>query len=227
MRTVTHSLCSAAFLLIASCQESDLGTGANTIDRDYARSATEAWKAAVRSAEAAGLEVQGDCHDQFGGEFHATRANGDDVRIEVRSLGEQSSRVSVRVEPGDRVLAAMLHERMAEKMGLGAAKGGLFGGSSLTGTYSTDLDSCLGPAKRTFLALQVAFTGEDLHAGSWRLDGRLKDSTPVRIAAEKLSDLKTRVTFIAGAERNEDHKAFVRKMRDEFEALIHLDSGSE
>jgi len=227
MRTLTLFLCSAAILLIPSCQGSDLGTGANTLDRDYARPAADAWKAAVRCTESAGFNVCSDRHDQFGGELVANRANGDEVRIDVRSLGEQSSRVSVRVEPGDRVLAKMLHERMADKLGLGAARGGLFGGSSVSGTYMTDLESCLGPARRTFLTLQVTPTGEDIHASGWRLDGRLKDSTPIRIAAEKAGDLKTHVTFIAGAEKNEDLKAFARKMRDEFEAVIHLESTSE
>ena len=143
MRTTTLALISAAFLWIPSCQESDLGTGTNTVDREYARPATDAWKAAVRSAESAGLKICSDNHDKFGGELVAQRANGDEVRIEVRSLNDQSSSVSVRVEPGDRVLAAMLHERMADKMGLGTARAGIFGGSSIEGIYMADLDSCL------------------------------------------------------------------------------------
>jgi len=35
------------------------------------------------------------------------------------------------------------------------------------------------------------------------------------------------VAFIAGTEKNEDFKAFAKKMRDEFEAAIHLESSSE
>lgn len=227
MRTLTLSLIAAATLMVPSCQESDLGTGANTVERDYARPASDAWKATVRSAESSGLQVRSDAHDKFGGELVACRANGDEVRIEVRSLTDQTSRVAVRVEPGDRALATMIHEKIADKMGLGAARAGFFGGSSTEGTYLTDLDHCLGPARRTFAALDVAVTGEDLHATEWRLDGRMKDSTPVRIAAQKAGDLKTKVTFVAGTEKNEDLKAFARRMRDEFEAAIHLDSSSE
>jgi hypothetical protein len=55
----------------------------------------------------------------------------------------------------------------------------------------------------------------------------MKDSTPVRIAAQKAGDLKTRVSFIAGTEKNEDLKAFARKLREEFEAAIHLEPRSE
>jgi len=227
MRTLTLSLMTAAAMMVPSCQDTDLGTGANTVERDYARTAPDAWKAAVRSAEASGLQIRSDRNDKFGGELVASRANGDEVRIDIRSLSEQLSRVTVRVEPGDRALATMIHERMAEKMGLGAARPGLFGGSSIEGTYLTDLESCRAPARRTFSALDITPTGEDVHATGWRLDGRLKDSTPIRIAAQKEGDLKTRVAFIAGSEKNEDLKAFARKMRDEFEAAIHLESSSE
>ena len=227
MRTLTLSLMTAAAMMVPSCQDTDLGTGANTVERDYARTAPDAWKAAVRSAEASGLQIRSDRNDKFGGELVASRANGDEVRIDIRSLSEQLSRVTVRVEPGDRALATMIHERMAEKMGLGAARPGLFGGSSIEGTYLTDLESCRAPARRAFSALDVTPTGEDVHANGWRLDGRLKDSTPVRITAQKEGDLKTRVAFIAGSEKNEDMKALARKLRDEFEAAIHLESSSE
>ena len=227
MRTLTLSLISAACLWIPSCQENDLGTGANTLERDYARSAPDAWKAAVRTAESSGLNICKDHYDKFGGELVASRANGDEVRIEVRSLTEQSTRVAVRVEPGDRALATMIHERMAEKMGLGVARSGFFGGSSTEGTYLADLETCRGPARRVFSALDVTLISEDVHASAWKLDGRMKDSTPVRISAQKAGDLKTRVTFIAGSEKNEDLQAFAKKMREEFEAAIHLDSNSE
>jgi hypothetical protein len=227
MRTLTLVLISATGLMMPSCQDSDLGTGANTVGRDYARSAPDAWKAAVRSAESSGLTILSDSHDKFGGELVASRANGDDVRIEVRSLNEQSARVTVRVEPGDRALATMIHERMAEKMGLGAAKPGFFGGSSIEGLYLTDLESCRAPARRAFAALDVTPTAEDVHVSGWRLDGRLKDSTPIRISAQKEGDLRTRVTFVAGAEKSDDLKAFAQRMKEEFEAAIHLESSSE
>src|SRR5262245_32921108 len=107
MRSLTLSLISAACLLMPSCQENDLGTGANPLERDYARSAPDAWKAAVRCAETSGLQICSDRHDNFGGELVGSRASGDQVRIEVRSLNEQSCRVAVRVEPGDRALATM------------------------------------------------------------------------------------------------------------------------
>ncbi|HLF93981.1 MAG TPA: hypothetical protein VJB14_11000 [Planctomycetota bacterium] len=55
-------------LLLGSCQENDLGSGANTIAREYAKPAPEAWGAAQKSAEAADFKVTSDKHDRFGGQ---------------------------------------------------------------------------------------------------------------------------------------------------------------
>jgi hypothetical protein len=69
------------------------------------------WKASIKAAESMDLWISQNAHDKFGGEFVACRASGDAVRVQVSSLDERHSRVSARVEPGDRTLATMLQER--------------------------------------------------------------------------------------------------------------------
>ncbi len=204
-------------LLVASCQENDLGSGANTMVREYAKPASETWKAARATVDGAEFKFTGDKHDQLGGEILARRANGCEVRLEVKSLDEKRSRVSVRVEPGDRDLANLLHERIAEKAGLGAATLSLFGGNCLKATYMADLSSCLTSATRTLSALRITTTGEETHPAWALLDGRLKDSPPVRIRIDKIEPVKCRVTFIAGNETSDDNQALARRMKDEFE----------
>jgi len=221
------STAALAALFLASCQESDLGSGANTIDREYAKSASDVWTAALKSAEAADLKVKSDRHDKMGGEIIACRANGREVSVNVKSLDENTSRVSVRVEPGDRDLANMLQERIAERIGLGAAKSGLFGGNSLEASYRVDLPGSMTSAHRTFMALRVTTTGEETHASWARLDGRLKDSTPVRIRMEKVEEQKTQVTFIAGNTKSDDNKEFAQKMKDEFEKTTSSGGGGK
>lgn len=227
MRTHPAILFSAALVLLSACRERDLGTGANTLDREVARPAPDVWAAAVRAVESSNLQVCSDQHDRFGGELVANRANGDEVRIGVKSLSEKSTRVSVRVEPGDRALATLLHERMAEKLGLGTAKAGLFGGGECHGTYATDLDSCLAGARRTFAALGISTIREDVHPSGWTLEGRRQESTPVRISGEKKGDLSTRMTFVAGTNKDDVDEAYARKMRVEFEATIHLEASTD
>ena len=218
MRSTIPALASAAFLILASCRGNDLGTGANTVDREFSRPAQDVWKASVKSAEAMDLRISCETHDDLGGEIMASRANGDEVRISIRSLSEKSSQVSVRVEPGDPALATMLQERIAKKLGLGEARTGLFGGNSLEGTYDTPLILSMLAARRALRAVDVTLTGDETHADWATIDGRRPDSTPVRIRMDQVDPAKVRVTFIAGNEKSEDNKAFARRMKVDYEA---------
>ncbi|MBI3856824.1 MAG: hypothetical protein HY293_14140 [Planctomycetes bacterium] len=210
---------SASLLALLACGENDLGSGVNTVDREFSKTAPEVWAAAVKSTEKADLKISSDAHDKLGGELVACRAGGTEVRIWVKGLDERSSRVSVRVEPGDRALAIMIQERIAENLGLGEARAALFGGNSLEGTYATPPDLCLSSARRVFSTLKVTPTDEETHAAWSRIDGRLRDSTPVRIRFDKVDSSQTRVNFTAGNEKTEDNKAFVHRMKDEFELM--------
>jgi len=227
MRRTTAFLLSAAIPFLWACQSNDLGSGTNTVDREFARSAHDVWKASVKSAESLDLRVSGDTHDRFGGELVACRANGEEVRIWVKSVDEHHSKVSVRVEPGDRTLATLLQERIAEKLGLGEASSGLLGGNSVEGTYTTDLGAAVQTARRTMRSLLVTVTQDETHADWAKIDGRLKDSTPVRIRIERIEELKMRIAFIAGNEKSEDNKLFARRMKEEYEAMTQIKGSSD
>jgi hypothetical protein len=132
------------------------------------------------------------------------------------------------VEPGDRDLANMMHERIAGNLGMGAATTGWWsGGNSLDATYPADLASCMASARRAIGSLTQNAKDEEIHATWGRIDGRLKDSTPVRIRMEKLEDKKTRVSFIVGSAKSDDNKAFVQKMKDEFETTTQPGGGGQ
>ena len=102
MKRVTPNRLAALLFLAAGCQSNDLGSGANTLDRAFSKPASDVWEASVKSAESMELCRSSDDHDAFGGELIANRANGQEVRVWVRSMDEKRSRVSIRVEPGDR-----------------------------------------------------------------------------------------------------------------------------
>ncbi len=211
------------------CRGNDLGTGANTVDREYSKSAVDVCKAVLESAESAKLNVLSDKRDQLGGELLASRGDGKQVRIVVKSLSEKSSRVSVRVEPGDRDLANMLQERIAGQLGMGVATTGWwFGGNSLDATYHADLASCMISARRTLTALVQNSKDEEVHATWCQIDGRLKDSTPLRIRMEMVGDKKTRtqVRFIVGNTKSEDNLVFAQRMKDEFETTVRPEAGN-
>src|SRR5688500_14966718 len=198
MKNLTSAILAATALSLGACRGNDLGTGTNTVERDYAKAAPDALKAARRSAESADLKLVSDKHDQMGGELVVSRADGKEIRILVRSVDEKNSRVSVRVEPGDRDLATLLQERIAGHLGLAATTGGVFGGNSLDATYDADLAWCMTSARRTIVSLTPNAPSEETHAAWCQVDGRRKDSTPVRIRMEKVEGKKTLVRFIAG-----------------------------
>lgn len=218
MRNLISAILLALVAPLAACRGNDLGTGANTVDRDYAKPAAEVCKAALQSAEGADFKVLSDRRDQLGGELRVSRGDGREVSFSVKSIDEKSARVSVRVEPGDRDLANLLHERIAGHLGLGVATTGWWsGGSSIESKVDADLAWCMTAARRTLAVLAESAKDEEVHSAWCRIDGRLKGSTPVRIKMEKLEEHRTRVFFIVGTTNTEDHRAFARKMKDEFD----------
>lgn len=227
MRILLSAILALAIVPLGACRGNDLGSGANTVDREYPKPASEVSKAALTSAESADFKVRSDKRDQMGGELLLSRGDGKEVRILVKSIDEKSARASVRVEPGDRDLAVLVQERIAVNLGMGAATTGWWsGGSSLVETYGADLAACMVSARRTIDVLALSKKDEEVHATWCRIDARQKDSTPVRIRMDKVEDGKTKVSFIAGSARNEDTKAFARKMKDEFESTTRPAGGS-
>ena len=218
MRRLSAILLSGALAALGACTHNDLGSGANTVEREFAMSADDVWKASIKAAESMDLRISRNAHDKFGGDFVACRANGDEARIQVSSLDERRAKVSVRVEPGDQTLATLLQERIAEKLGLAEAKAALLGGNTVEATYTMDLSVAMLSARRAFRALQVTLTDEETHAEWARVDGRLKDSTPVRIRIDQVEQCRMRVTFISGNARSDDNGNFARRLKDEFEA---------
>ena len=204
--------CAAICLSLAACHQHDLGTGANTVEREYARSSDRVWSAAVESAKDAGLVIVSENVDALGGTLMARRATGEEVRVVVSPLHATRSKASVRVGPGDLTLARLLHERIAENAGMGEAKGGFFGGDSEEAFYAADVAACGSAARRTMYALKYDIVRE----ASGRIDARSGDSTPVGIEWVTIKG-KTRVTFFAGDSKKDEHRAMIRRMKEEFE----------
>ncbi len=118
-----------AILATTSCGQSekgsatrsrDLGTGMNTVERKYDKPAREAWDAALASVKSYDMRIESDLHDELGGDIVARRADDHKVLVHVTSLDRNRSEVSVRVEPGNKDLAEMIHDRISQKLGVPA-----------------------------------------------------------------------------------------------------------
>jgi hypothetical protein len=225
------ALAAGAMILLGACSSSekgaaanrgDLGTGVNTVERQYGKPADTVWDATVAAAKSYDLRIDSDRHDDLGGELLARRADGHRVSAKVSALDKNSSRVSVRVEPGNRDLAQMLHERIADKLGMGEAKSAFLGGNSVDGTYACDFSSALAAAERSAKALNYTITHQEGHDTWAQVDARAQDSTPVRFKMTRTNDRtdSTRVTFIAGNGKTDSSQTLISQMKAEFDRQI-------
>ena len=94
----------------------DLGTGLNAVERSYACAAPELVDAARATLQSLDLKLESDMHDALGGEIVARRADGHKVTAKVTSRDDDRADLSVRVAPGNRNLAEMIQDRVAQKV---------------------------------------------------------------------------------------------------------------
>jgi hypothetical protein len=226
-----HHLAVAGLLaLLAACShegsspssKSDLGTGLNTVERKYAKTAAQVHDAAVAALKKLDVKLTKDRHDEMGSEIVAERADKSKLMVNVRALDEKSSQAAVRVDPGDSRMATLVHEKIAEELGLGTAKGAMLGGNTEERTYDTGLQACADAAERTAKSLGWTAAGKEVHDKWAQVDARTNDSTPVRFRMDRADDSveRTKVKFTAGTGKTDDSKTLLSRMREEFDRQI-------
>jgi hypothetical protein len=94
----------------------DLGTGLNTVEREYSRIPADVVAAAARALPALEVRIESQMHDALGGQLQGRRATGDAVTVTVKGALPGTSAVTVRVDPGDRNLANLVHDRIAREL---------------------------------------------------------------------------------------------------------------
>ena len=127
MKTLIALLTALAAVTLAGCDKSeqaklapkktDFGTGLNAVEKMYDATPTRLFEVVTASLQSYDLTVESDKHDDLGGEIVARRADGSKVTAKVTARDEASSEVSIRVAPGNKNLAEMIHTRIAEKVG--------------------------------------------------------------------------------------------------------------
>jgi hypothetical protein len=99
-------------------KSTDLGTGINAVERTYPRTATELTDLSRNALTGFDLKMKSDQHDALGGELVAVRADGHTVTARVTAVDKDHAKVSVWVAPGNRNLAELIQQRIAEKAGV-------------------------------------------------------------------------------------------------------------
>lgn len=219
----------AAWILTASCISIEKPAPAevknpelHTAERRYGKPVDKVWDAAVAAVKGSDLRIDTDRHDDLGGELVGRRADGHRVSALISAVDKTTTRVAVRVEPGNRELADLVQERIAEKLGLGEAKPALLGGNTLDGVYPCDFAGALAAAERSAKALTWIPTGRELRDDWAQLDARTPDSTPVRfkMTHEGKDAGSTKVTFIAGNGKTDASRTLTSQMKAEFDRQL-------
>lgn len=95
-------------------------------------------------------------------------------------------------------------------------------GNSLEELYVTTLPECLHAGRCAYHELEVKMTHRESHLAWAAIDGRQTDETPVRIKGQVVPETRTRVVFTVGTRSSEKHQAFVRQLKQVFEAQLRL-----
>lgn len=226
----THLALAGIVAMLAACShegnspssKSDWGTGLNSVERKYNKSAADVHEAAVAALKGFDLTVDKDRHDEMGSEIVARRGEQSKVTVNVSALDAKSSRAKVRVDPGDAKLATMVHEKMAEKLGMGTAKGALLGGNTDTFPYEGELQDAVDAAQRAAKGLDYTVTHTEIKDDWATVDARAQDSNPVQFKIErtKNAEFPLKVTFIAGHGKTDTSKTMVVQMHDAFDRQV-------
>jgi hypothetical protein len=199
---------------------SDKDAGLAPVERQYGKSADKVFDATLSAIKSFDLKVDVDRHDDLGGEIVARRADGRRITANVASVDKDTSKVAVRADKTTPDVASQIHERIAEKLGLGEAKPAVFGGNTAEGTYGIGFGGALAAAERACKVLGFVVTNREAHDDWAQLDARTADSTPVRFRMDGKGGGSTAVKFIAGKGTTNDSKSHVSRMKSEFERQI-------
>ena len=194
------------------------------VERQYGKPADQVWDATLSAMKSFELRIDVDRHDDLGGEIIARRADGRRVTANLASVDKTLTKVAIRADRSAPEAAAQIHERIAEKLGMGEAKAAFFGGNTLEGKYGGTFGGALTAAELACKALGFVVTGRESHDKWAQLDARTQDSTPVRFRMDPRDDQSApiAVQFIAGRGKTDDSKSLASRMKTEFDRQIAL-----
>jgi hypothetical protein len=241
-------LLSGTLLMLGACKSGESKAQANAVMRRYNRPSPEVWAAVTNALQSLDLRIDEGRHDALGGQLTGTRATGDAVLVDVKSVDETTSQVSVSVADGNRNMADIIHSQIGKYLGTGSAKSGFYGGNRWEGTFDTSLSRAMMAAERAFEAIgftvsnrEIKETSADMMArrpGSQSILLRLESGTPAGQpaaagqppvapppangnrppSAEKSGPLK--VSIIVGTSRSEDNEEILQRFKTEFERFL-------
>ncbi|HLY12167.1 MAG TPA: DUF3568 family protein [Planctomycetota bacterium] len=224
-RHSTSIAMSFALLGLISCQW--VGGTTNeppkgSVDRRYSKSPDEVARAASEALNDLQIPVQSDQHDALGGQIKAQRSNAseDTVIVWYQSADARTTQVSVGVAKGDRQIAQLIQDEIAQKLGAASARSAPAVGARVEGEYDPPVAACLAAAEAALKDLKVAVSRKDVHDTWAQLEARQIDSLPIVIRMTRTEKDKTLVTFTAGSSKSQDTEQIAERVKVEFERTL-------
>ena len=171
-------------LMLGACKSSESKAQANAVMRRYNRPAPEVWSAVTSALQSLDLRIDEGRHDALGGELTGARATGDEVLVDVKSIDENTSQVSVAVADGNRNMAEIIHSQIGKYLGTSTAKTGFYGGNRWEGTYDTTLARAIMAAERAFEAMGFQVSNREIKETSADLMGRRPGTQAILLRLE-------------------------------------------
>ena len=226
MRNILVPAAMAALALLVSCKSKgfrdDPAQSADVSGRTYAVDVERTWQAIQSAMKELDLDVEKSDHDALGGDLTATRATGDPVFVRVRTVNPGTTQVDIAVEPGDRNMAQMIQERVAQKLGADTAngKGGGTTGSVVEGSYENSLEECAAAAERALKALNLPVDAREKHDIWMSIRSKQVDMIPVAIKLQRTPKDQTAAMFSVGTSPSDDNQLLAGRLKKEFEAAL-------
>ncbi len=225
MRNILVPAATAALALMVSCKSKgfhdDPAQSADVAGRSYAVDVERAWQAVQVTMKELDLDVEKAEHDALGGDVTARRSTGDGVFIRVRSVNPGTTQLDVAVDPGDRNMAQMIQDRVAEKLGADRpGGGGGTAGTTMDGTYENSLDECAAAAEQALKALKLTVDAREKHDIWMVLRSKHLDTIPVTIKLQRTPKDQTMASFSVGTSPSDDNQLLAARLKKEFEAAL-------
>jgi len=143
------------------------------------------------------------------------------LRVKIRIRSEEGGGVEAGVDilPRDPTLAAMIQDRIADKLSLDRAKADLFGQTSLERAYRDDLERCMAAAEGACRALHLDIVHKHLVDPRGRLEARDESGRSVRFTLRSAQGAGqgTEVVLTTEAAPDGGEKDFLLRIVREFE----------
>lgn len=194
-----------------------------SVERRMTRSPEEISRGATEALQELGMTVEQDQHDALGGRLLGERATPakDEVIIWYKSLDPKTTNVAVKVGSGDRHLADMILDRIAQYVGTAASRAVPTVGASTEGLYDQPVAQCVTIMEQALRDLKLNVTHHETHDTWTQLDSREADSIPLSVRLDRTEKDKTRVRISAGTTQNQDTQQMADRVKAQFEDKLN------